>query len=279
MENCFESVFVCPVCRKKLSFDGKSYKCDNGHLYDKSKYGYVNLLMSNKSSSHHGDDSEMIKARSEFLNLGYYENLRNRVAEFASEYCKDGYSISDIGCGEGYYTTEIFNVLSQNHADLKMSGIDISKDALKQAARKNKNIEYAVASAFRLPYDDKSQNMIINMFAPFSFEEYSRISSDECIMIRVFPAEKHLLELKESIYDKVYENEIESFEFENFDMIAKERMNYRIQLKNNEEIMSLFQMTPYSYKTSREDMKKLEQKNYLETQVDFYLTIYRKSDK
>lgn len=61
------SFFTCPVCGKALSGE-KTFKCKNNHSYDKSKHGYLNLLMSNASSGkRHGDDKLMVIARSEFL--------------------------------------------------------------------------------------------------------------------------------------------------------------------------------------------------------------------
>ena len=276
MEEFKKSIFICPTCNKNLCYNDKEYKCENGHLFDRSKYGYINLLMSNKSTSHHGDDLNMIKARTSFLNLGYYDKLRQNVCNSATKYCNDGYKVCDIGCGEGYYTIEIAKQLSSKYNNLVFSGIDISKDALKSASRSCKEIEFGVASAYKLPYETKSQNLILNMFAPYSFEEYTRIANDECYMIRVFPAEKHLYDLKKSVYEKVYENEIDTFEFDGFDLLEKSRLTYSITLKNNDEIKALFDMTPYSYKTSREDMSKLNDLDKLETIVDFYILVFKK---
>lgn len=39
-----KSIFSCPVCGKELKFDERSYKCESGHCFDRSKSGYVNLL-------------------------------------------------------------------------------------------------------------------------------------------------------------------------------------------------------------------------------------------
>ena len=67
------NVFVCPVCKKELVSNGKSFICENGHCFDISKFGYVNLLMSSKSSAkRHGDDRLMVRARRDFLDKGYY---------------------------------------------------------------------------------------------------------------------------------------------------------------------------------------------------------------
>ena len=65
--------FICPVCKNELSEEEKLYRCENGHCFDKSKFGYVNLLQSQKSSAkRHGDDRLMVRARRDFLDSGYY---------------------------------------------------------------------------------------------------------------------------------------------------------------------------------------------------------------
>ncbi|MBO5859322.1 MAG: methyltransferase, partial [Clostridia bacterium] len=60
--------FICPVCKNDFFKEDKSFKCSSGHCFDISKFGYVNLLMSSKSSlKHHGDDRLMVRARRDFL--------------------------------------------------------------------------------------------------------------------------------------------------------------------------------------------------------------------
>ena len=79
------SDFICPVCRERLWRDGSSMRCPGGHSYDISRRGYVNLLMSQVSSKkRHGDDSEMVSARTDFLSLGHYDALRDKVTEIVS---------------------------------------------------------------------------------------------------------------------------------------------------------------------------------------------------
>ena len=119
--------FICPICRQPLSLYDKAYKCCNRHSYDISKYGYVNLLMSQKSSKkRHGDDKLMIRSRQEFLNKGYYEPLLKCITEIVSEKA-DGRNISvlDAGCGDCYYSSFV----KENIPTCEMYGVDISKDA------------------------------------------------------------------------------------------------------------------------------------------------------
>mgnify|MGYP003307226941 CR=1 FL=1 len=104
--------FVCPVCGKYLSEEEKLYRCENGHCFDKSKFGYVNLLQSQKSSAkRHGDDRLMVRARREFLDSGYYGFLRESLCGVCGKYLPDGGDFLDAGCGEGYYTEKTVRLL------------------------------------------------------------------------------------------------------------------------------------------------------------------------
>ena len=79
-----------------------------------------------------------------------------------------GNTLIDAGCCEGYYSS----LFAQNN---HLYGIDISKEALKIAARKAKNAKFAVASIYELPFENESFDTCINIFAPDSPKEYLRI--------------------------------------------------------------------------------------------------------
>ena len=70
---------LCPVCRLPLAENNRRLVCEGGHSFDISKSGYCNLLRSAKKSTH-GDNKEMIRARRDFLSLGYYAFLADAVA-------------------------------------------------------------------------------------------------------------------------------------------------------------------------------------------------------
>ena len=66
---------MCPVCGQPLILEGKTYRCETGHCFDCAKSGYVNLLPPAPSGKRHGDDKLMVKARTDFLDKGYYDPL------------------------------------------------------------------------------------------------------------------------------------------------------------------------------------------------------------
>ncbi len=271
------SVFVCPVCLKPLTNEGASLKCENRHCYDIAKQGYVNLLMSQKSSAkRHGDDKIMVASRRDFLDKGYYLCLRDALCDTAVRFAKEKVTALDAGCGEGWYTHAILEALEASGARVRMAGIDISKQALIYAAKRSKKIELAAAGVFNLPLAESSCDMIFNVFAPCASEEFSRVLSDNGVLIRAVPLENHLLAFKEHIYDKVYPNKVEALEVEGFRILEKREIRLTLQLDNNEDIMNLFKMTPYYYKTSTADQAKVAALTQLETQLEFGVLVYGK---
>ncbi|RGM16944.1 methyltransferase domain-containing protein [Eubacterium sp. OM08-24] len=269
--------FCCPVCKEELNLDGRTYKCIKNHCFDCAKQGYVNLLQSNKSKSkRHGDDKLMIEARTRFLNTNFYKPLCDLMCEFLKKYVPQNASVLDAGCGDCYYTEKIEKALADRNASVV--GVDISKSALIAAAKRSKSINLAVASVFSLPVGDLSCDAVLNVFSPFAPEEYARVLKSGGVLLRVIPLENHLFSLKKAIYDNPLKNPEESTEIDGFTLAESQELKYSIELKSNEQIESLFKMTPYYYKTSRTDQQKVEKLSTLQTEIEFCVLVYKKDN-
>ncbi len=267
------SCFICPVCKSVLTEQESKYSCLNNHCFDKAKQGYVNLLMSQQSSQkRHGDDKLMVKSRRDFLNNGYYSALSQEICEVINRIKSKDTVLFDIGCGEGYYTSQIKTEcgISETY------GIDISKNALQYASKMDKSIKYAVASAFQLPFAENSADIVLNIFAPCAYDEFNRVLNKDGFLVKVVPLSEHLWELKKAIYDKPYKNKPEIKNDELFTLSDSVELKYQIILENKDDIYNLFTMTPYYYKTSKEDTEKLLKLESLTTTVHFAIEIYKK---
>ena len=236
-----------------------------GHSFDKAKEGYVNLLLKNASGKRHGDDKLMVQSRKNFLDKGYYAKLREKIGEILG---KDNL-VLDSGCGEGYYTS----YFAENNTLL---GIDISKDAIKSAAKRCKKATFAVASISQIPLADGSVDVVLNVFAPDSPKEFLRILKPSGRLITVQPLENHLFELKQAVYENPYKNPPLDLQKNGFEIKSVNEVKYKINLESAEDIESLFKMTPYYYKTSAADQEKLKNINSLAISLEFVITEYLK---
>ncbi len=266
--------FLCPVCHNILSQKDKSMKCIKGHCFDISRKGTVNLLISNRSG--HGDDKRMVNARKNFLDKGYYSPLKETVCRLITRYSGKGSTILDCGCGEGYYTAAVSESLSGAGISCEIIGIDVSKEAINRASARHAGIRLAEASVFGIPLVDKSCDIILALFSPFSGKEYLRVLKDKGVYITAFPLENHLFELKQAIYDKPYKNIVSPLETDGFMLEQYEECRFKVSLSSNKDIVSLFEMTPYCYKTSASDRAKLDILDRLEVTAEFGAAVYRK---
>ncbi len=271
------SLFICPVCGEKLEKNDKTYFCRNNHCYDIAKAKYVNLLMSRTSKEkRHGDDKLMIQARKNFLEKGYYNILLKEILSVTENILHDGCTIVDIGCGEGWYTDNIYKFAVSKVSDVKMAGIDISKTAAAALAKRNSSIESAAASAKAVPIGNEVCDICLSVFAPCDISEIERITRKNGYFIRVYPLEDHLLGLKRSIYDSVYENKPKEIVSDGFEKTAKKEIRSMLHIDSSEDIINLFMMTPYYYKTSRADQEKIRGLSELDTEIAFGIDVYRK---
>lgn len=270
-------LFTCPSCGAPLSEEAARWLCSKGHSFDKARSGYVNLLLSGgKHAKIPGDNKMMVASRQAFLNKGYYRPMADVLCEMAAKYLPEGGILLDAGCGEGYYTALMAEKLEAQGKFAAICGVDISKFALDKAARRRKDIRFAAASVFHLPMPDESVDLMTEVFAPYCGEEFARILKPGGIMLLVIPARFHLWELKCAIYDEPYENEVRDYPLDGFDFLETVPVEGEITLDNNADIQSLFQMTPYYYKTSEEGQHRAAALESITTRTSFEVLAYRK---
>lgn len=263
--------FRCPVCGRPLVKIEKAYRCENLHSFDIASQGYVNLLLSSDMHSKHpGDSKEMAGARTAFLNGGYYAPLAEKIAKLCGELSSHGV-ILDAGCGDGYYVSAI----SRNCPGARLIGIDLSKDAVRAAAKRVKTAAFAVANCFSLPLPDACADIVLQIFAPTSDAEFSRVLKQDGRLITVIPGERHLYGLKEKLYATPYLNDEEGYALPSFEEIRKERVAYDITVNTNEQIQNLFRMTPYFWRTEGKGGA-LQTLTSLETPAEFVVSVYEK---
>ena len=265
--------WTCPKCGETLSFSERCARCPAGHCYDIAKEGYVNLLLS--TGGIHGDSREMVEARRRFLGSGAYAPLCHAVAEAARRYLPTDGVLLDAGCGEGYYTEGIVRALG---ADASVFAFDISRDAARRAAKRDRALSVAVASAYRIPVKDGSVDLVTDLFSPMATEEFYRVLKPHGILLLAIPEREHLFGLKRILYDTPYKNEVADTALPGFSLLESTELRYPLTVVGREQISDLFYMTPYAYRTSPKDKEKLAGCDTLETDAHFRLLIYQKGD-
>ena len=83
--------------------------------------------------------------------------------------------------------------------------------------------------------------------------------------------------MKQVLYDIPYENPVKQETYTNFAWQEVIPLRYTVTLERPEDIMALFSMTPYAWKTPREGVERLAQLNTLETEIGFDIHVYRRT--
>lgn len=267
--------FACPKCKGELTLDGNTKKCKNNHSFDRAKAGYYNLLLGVGGGTH-GDNAEMVEARRIFLSHGYYEPLADKLASLVLRNTPTAGCVLDAGCGEGYYTDKVERALSSRDARSNVLAFDISRDAVKYAARLNRSVSCAVATSYDMPLADGSVDTLFNAFSPLAISEVLRVLKPGGHFVMAYPGREHLFGLKSLIYKTPYKNEPAETVIDGFRLISHDVLSYEIKLDTKEDIRSLFMMTPYAYRTSREDRERVLSLSEVKTEIEFVIDVYEK---
>ena len=180
----------CPNCFLPLSpNEPLALRCGSGHSFDVNKRGYVSLAGS--ASGLIGDSAAMVDARALFLETGWYQPLRERLAERVA--AEDPTRVLDIGCGTGYY---LQGILTHSPA-VRALGMDLSPVAVRRTVSGQTHVDGLVADVWSpLPVRDASADVIVNVFAPRNASEFHRVLREHGMLIVVVPQASHLRELR-----------------------------------------------------------------------------------
>ncbi|EKO3990815.1 23S rRNA (guanine(745)-N(1))-methyltransferase [Vibrio fluvialis] len=269
--------YQCPLCQQPLSLTERTYACENRHQFDVAKEGYVNLMPAHhKRSKDPGDNKEMMQARRRFLEAGHYDPMRDQIVVLCAQALQGSqHQLLDIGCGEGYYTTYVANALQAQNPQAQTYGLDISKIAVRYAAKRYTNCEFTVASSHRLPFADASLDGILRIYAPCKAEELQRCVRNNGAVITVTPAARHLYQFKQGIYQDVRLHEEQPEIIDGFELETQQKLNYMMTL-SGEEAFDLLQMTPFAWRASEEFKSEVHASEQFECEADFMLRVYRK---
>ena len=263
---------TCPICGLQLNNEGKRYVCAQNHSFDIARQGYVNLLaVQQKHSLNPGDTREQVLSRREFLEAGYYAPIAEALIETAKELDISG-QILDVGCGEGYYSSRLADALNAS-----LTGLDISKEAVRCAAAKYKGKQWLCATAAHIPVEDRSVDLLTSLFALTLPEEFHRILKEGGYYFQVLAAEDHLLGLKGIIYDRLNFKEKNTVpELPGFALVRSVPIRFTFTVEGT-QVMNLFSMTPHVFRIGKDGAERLRNTKVLTDTASCVLNVYRRT--
>lgn len=194
---------LCPVCRDRLRFHGGALRtlvCPAGHSFDAARQGYFNFLVG-KGTVFEADSADMVAARFDFLSAGHYRPLADAVADaalpaFAARTPGTPGTVLDAGTGTGHYLRVLLDRLAAAGTPAEAVGLDISKFALRRAARLNLEAVNIVADVWQpLPVPDGTVDVVTVVFAPRNAAEFARVLRPGGRLVVVTPRPGHLEEI------------------------------------------------------------------------------------
>ena len=262
---------ICPICGKELNKIERAFVCPDRHSFDIARQGYVNLLtVQQKHSLAPGDTREQVLSRRAFLEAGYYAPIARTLIETARKYGVAG-EILDIGCGEGYYSAQLADTL-----ELPLTGLDISKEAVRCAAAKYKNHRWLCATAAHIPVPGGAAGLLTSLFALTLPEEFHRVLAEGGLYFQVLAAEDHLLGLKSIIYDELHHKEKDTLpELPGFERIESIPIRFDFTVEG-EQIRNLFSMTPHVFRIGKSGAERLAKTSLLSDTASCVLNVFRR---
>jgi 23S rRNA (guanine745-N1)-methyltransferase len=267
---------ACPIDGRDLRRADGPYRCASGHSFDVAREGHCNLLVvQHKASLDPGDSKAMVAARRRVLDAGHYAPIAEHVfvacvAPLAM--IKEGaLRVVDAGCGEGYYLERIAALaeLDVRAGMLELAGIDVSKWAVKAAAKRQAPVTWLVANNRQMPFAHDSVDVILCVFGFPVWEGFKPVQMLGQHIVLVDPGPDHLLEIREVIYPIVQRAAAPSLaaaEAAGYRLVREDRVRFATQLDSAEVIQDVTAMTPH--RMSAEGRVALAQLSSLSVTVD-----------
>ena len=231
----------CPLCGGAFSRKENSLVCEKRHTYDIARQGYVNFVPGQKEMFY---KKELFESRAKVFEAGVYAPVVAKLSEAIEKHVhKDEIVLLDAGCGEGYYTKAVCP-----EREMTRIGFDLSKDAVKLAAKGPKTALFFAADLKNIPVQDRSVDVLLDIFTPANYAEFARVLGECGLVMKLAPRSGYLKELRMLAGDRLRHQEydggdVERYVHEKMSVIAQEAITYTIPV-TQETAYHLARMTP-----------------------------------
>ena len=231
----------CPLCGGAFSRKENSYICEKRHTYDIARQSYVNFVPGQKEMFY---KKELFESRAKVFEAGVYAPVVERLSEAIDRYVtRENPVLLDAGCGEGYYTKAVCP-----GREMTRIGFDLSKDAVKLAARGPKKALFFAADLKNIPVQDGTIDVLLDIFTPANYAEFGRVLAPEGLVMKLAPRSGYLKELRTLAGDKLRHQEydggdVERYVHEKMNVLAQEAITYSLEV-SRETAYHLARMTP-----------------------------------
>jgi 23S rRNA (guanine745-N1)-methyltransferase len=197
----------------------------------------------------------MVKARRCFLDSGAFAGLADHIRCAIRELHAgaDGpVDIVDAGCGEGHFLGALEPAVTGS-----LYGLDVSKEAIRLAARRHAGCRWIVTNTMRtIPFASASIDAVLSVLAPRNVDEFARILKARGHLVVVVPGPDHLVEARALLMADARDYQAKADEA--IELCARrfslgQRKSLTSQMVLDKDLLGdLVQMTPLFWRSTQE---------------------------
>ncbi|MGN0776334.1 MAG: putative RNA methyltransferase [Candidatus Ventricola sp.] len=231
----------CPLCGGAFLKKDSSLVCSRRHTYDIARQGYVNFVPGQKEMFY---KKELFDHRARVFEAGVYAPVVELLTEAIGRYGPADHPVLlDAGCGEGYYAKAVCPGRSMTRI-----GFDLSKDAVRLAARGPKTAAFFAADLKHIPMQDHTADVLLDVFTPANYAEFGRVLREDGVVMKLAPRSGYLHQLRtlagEQLRHATYDDgDVERYAHEKMDVLHQEAITYTLCV-SPETVQHLARMTP-----------------------------------
>ena len=216
----------CPLCRGALTRSGGSLVCGKRHCFDVARQGHVNLVPAQRESFYR---RELFESRAAVFAAGVFAPVVCAIGETIDRLVQaERPVLVDAGCGEGYYTKSV----CPDRAMTRI-GFDLSKEAVKLAARGQSGASFLVADLANIPLGDGCADVLLDVFTPANYAEFTRVLKPGGVLIKLWPRSGYLCQLRGAArgllrHDTYYDSRVAEYLDAHARMLERRTITYTL---------------------------------------------------